>query len=66
MTKSRPKNQSVDIDALFLEGHLIDQAINTAVKIAVERHKKLSYSIVVWRDGKVVTIEPKDIDNEVA
>jgi len=66
MTKGNSKIQSVDIDALFIEGNLIDQAINEAVKKALERHKKLSHSIVVWKDGKVVTIEPKDIDKEVA
>jgi hypothetical protein len=66
MTKSRFKNQNIDIDALFIEGHLIDQAINDAVKKAVERHKKLSQPIVVWKDGKVVTIDPQDIDKEVA
>lgn len=66
MTKSRSKNHDIDIDALFIEGHLIDQAINDAVKKAVERHKRLSQPIVVWKDGKVVFIDPKDIDKEVA
>lgn len=56
----------IDIDALFSEkGHLIDQAINEAVRNAIERHKKLSQSIAIWKDGKVIIVEPQDIDKEL-
>ncbi len=65
MAADKKNRKQVDIAALFEEGTLIDQAINTAVKNAVERHKKLSQPIVVWRDGKVVVIDPKDIDKEL-
>jgi hypothetical protein len=66
MAESKSKKESINIDALFLDGNLIDQAINAAVKKAIESHKKLSHPIVVWKDGKVVTIDPKDIDKEIA
>ena len=66
MAKDKVKKRHVDIDALFRNGELIDQAINYAVKLAAERHKINSQPIVIWRDGKILTIEPKDIDKEVA
>jgi hypothetical protein len=65
MTTNKKMRKKIDIDALFEEGTPIDQAINAAVKNAVDRHKKLSQSIVVWRDGKVLIIDPKDIDKEL-
>jgi len=66
MKQSRSKISDVDIEALFINGDLIDKAINDAVKEAIERHKKLSQPIVIWRDGKILTIAPEDIDKEVA
>ncbi len=65
MATNKQMREEIDIDALFEEGTLIDQAINTAVKNAVERHKKLSQPIVVWRDGKVLILDPKDIDDQL-
>lgn len=65
MTTNKNMRKKIDIDALFEEGTPIDQAINAAVKNAVDRHKKLSQPIVVWRDGKVLIIDPKDIDKEL-
>lgn len=32
-----------------------------AVAEAIEKHRRLGQSIVVWRDGQVVTIEAEDI-----
>jgi hypothetical protein len=66
MELNKKNYKEIDIDALFEDGTLIDQAINTAVKNAVERHKKLSQPIVIWRDGKVLIIDPKDINKEIA
>jgi uncharacterized protein YdaT len=65
MTENKQQRKKIDIDALFEDGTLIDQAINIAVKNAVERHKKLSQPIVIWRDGKVQIVDPKDIDQEL-
>lgn len=65
MTTNKNMRKKIDIDAIFEEGTPIDQAINAAVKNAVDRHKKLSQPIVVWRDGKVLIIDPKDIDKEL-
>lgn len=37
------------------------RAANEAVRQALQRHKLLGQSIVVWRDGKCVWIAPEDI-----
>jgi len=40
----------------------IEAAVNRAVSAALKRHKERGESIVQWRDGKVVTIKPEDIE----
>lgn len=38
------------------------EAVNRAVTAALKRHKARGESIVIWRDGKVVTVPPEEID----
>ena len=33
-----------------------------AVRQALKRHKELGQSIVIWRDGKIVTLKPEEIE----
>jgi len=40
----------------------IMDAVNRAVTEALRRHKERGESIVIWRDGKVVTVPPEEID----
>jgi hypothetical protein len=40
---------------------LIQQALARAVREALQRHKQAGNPIAVWRDGRVVWIEPEDI-----
>lgn len=51
----------VDIDKLFDDGQLIDEALARAGREARLRHKQLGVPLVVWRDGKVVEIPPEEI-----
>lgn len=37
-------------------------AVNRAVTAALKRHKERGESIVVWRDGKIVTLTADEID----
>ncbi len=37
-------------------------AINEAVTEALRSHKARGESIVIWRDGKIVTLGPDEID----
>ena len=40
---------------------LIEQALARAVREALRRHKQAGNPIAVWRDGRVVWLEPQDI-----
>lgn len=37
-------------------------AVNRAVTAALKRDKERGESIVIWRDGKIVTLKPEEID----
>jgi predicted ABC-type ATPase len=38
------------------------RAADEAVRQALKRHKELGQSVVVWRDGQIVTLKPEEID----
>jgi len=40
----------------------IVDAVNRAVTAAYKRHKERGESVVIWRDGKIVTLKPEEID----
>jgi predicted ABC-type ATPase len=40
----------------------IMDAVNRAVADALRRHKALGQSVVIWRDGKIVTLRPEEIE----
>jgi len=53
---------SVDIEKIMEEGTLIDEAMKQAVRAALRQHKLAGNPVADWRDGKVVWIQPEDID----
>ncbi len=56
-TEAPTKPKQIDLD----NDEEVSQALNTAVRDALRRHKRLGQSVVVWQDGKVVTLAPEDI-----
>lgn len=50
----------VDVRKAFDPEDIMD-AINLAVTEALRRHKALGQSVVIWRDGKIVTLKPEEI-----
>jgi predicted ABC-type ATPase len=40
----------------------IVEAVNRAVTAALRRHKERGESVVIWRDGKIVTLKPEEIE----
>ncbi len=50
-----------DIDELFRDGRVIDAAMRRAVRRALLEHKRRGESIVVWQDGRVVTLRADEI-----
>ncbi|MFZ1932937.1 MAG: hypothetical protein WCB27_01570 [Thermoguttaceae bacterium] len=55
-----------DIDKIFREGTLIDEAMNAAVRDAVQLHKEKGLPMVVWRDGKILWISPEEAEQSLA
>lgn len=49
------------IQEIFTEGTSIDRAARKAVRDAIRRHKLLGNPVAVWRDGKVVWVQPEEI-----
>ncbi len=61
-TKSRARaKRKPDIAALFRDGRAIDAAMRRAVRQALLEHKRRGEPIVVWQDGRVVTLRAEDI-----
>lgn len=48
-------------DTLFEDESQVDYLAKSAVYDALHQHKRLGQSVVVWQDGKVVTLAPEDI-----
>ena len=51
-----------DIDRIFAEGTVIDDALAQGVQEALRRHKQAGLPIAVWRNGKTVWIPPEKIE----
>jgi len=42
----------------------VDKSLGNAVRDALREHKRKGQSVVVWQDGKIVTLAPEDIPVE--
>jgi hypothetical protein len=47
---------------LFEDGRAIDKALKEAARDARRLHKALGNPMATWKDGKVVWIQPEDIE----
>ena len=43
----------------------VDKSLGNAVRDALREHKRKGQSVVVWQDGKIVTLAPEDIPMEL-
>ena len=51
-----------DVNQIFVEeGQLIDEALKQGVRDAMLRHKKNGLPVVIYRDGKTVSVKPEDL-----
>jgi len=58
---ARDAAEIVRLQKMFDPQDIVD-AVNRAVTAAYKRHKERGESIVIWRDGKIVTLKPEEID----
>jgi len=49
------------ISELLADYAFIEKVLQEAIRENLMRHRQLNQSVVVWRDGKVVHVQPKDI-----
>lgn len=61
MARKRRATREKDIDHIFREGTLIDEALAAGVQEALRRHKEAGRPIVEWRDGRTVWVPPEEI-----
>jgi len=54
-----------DPNRIFVEkGHIIDEAVRKAAREAILQHRREGLPVALYRDGKVVWIDPNDVDIE--
>jgi len=51
-----------DIERIFAEGTLIDDALARGVREALRRHKQAGLPIAVWEKGQTVWVPPDAIE----
>lgn len=51
-----------DIGRLFNDREGMDRALSKAVRQALLQHKRAGNPVATWRDGKVVWVEPEEIE----
>jgi nicotinamidase-related amidase len=49
------------IGRIFVEGTRVDRAVEAAARDALALHKQAGVPVVVYRDGKVVTVSAKTL-----
>lgn len=53
--------QPKDLDQVLADKAKVEGALRAAVLDALARHKKAGNPVAVWRDGKVVRLDPEAI-----
>lgn len=63
-TETNPAKTAKDRDALFNDSARIQKAMDEAVRAAILDHKRAGNPIAIWRDGKVVWLQPDEIPED--
>jgi hypothetical protein len=58
------RNLEPTLKELFEDGRAIDEALKEAARDARRLHKALGNPMATWKDGRVVWIQPEDIEIE--
>jgi hypothetical protein len=57
----RKKSRNRSLAEAFSDSTTINRAVSTAVKQAVDMHRRAGNKVAVLRDGKVIKIDPRKI-----
>ncbi len=55
-----------DIQKIFAEGTLIDEAMGNAAREAHRIHKRAGHPLAIWRDGRVQWVTPEEFERGLA
>jgi hypothetical protein len=58
---TRKHSRKRNLTETFADSATINRAVSTAVKEAVDMHRRAGNKVAVLRDGKVVKIDPRKI-----
>jgi hypothetical protein len=51
-----------DIQKIFADGSLIDEAMKKAALEALRIHKRAGHPLAIWRDGRVQWVSPEEFE----
>lgn len=54
--------ETPDIQKIFADGSLIDEAMRKAAKEALKVHKRAGHPLAIWRDGRVQWVTPEEFE----
>ena len=55
-----------DIQKIFSEGVLIDEAMRKAARQALRIHKRAGHPLAIWHNGRVQWVSPEEFERGLA
>jgi uncharacterized membrane protein len=49
------------VGEIFAAGHQIDEALRSAVRQVIRKHRKHNVPVVIWRDGRTAWVPAQDL-----
>jgi len=53
--------QGSRVGEIFANGHQIDEALRSAVREVIRKHRKHNAPVVIWRDGGTAWVPAQDL-----
>lgn len=53
------------VGQIFANGHQIDEALRSAVREVIRKHREHNAPVVIWRDGRTAWVPAEDLKTPV-
>ena len=53
--------QGSRVGQIFADGHQIDEALRSAVRQVIRKHRKHNVPVVIWRNGRTAWVPAQDL-----
>ncbi len=53
--------QGSRVGQIFADGHQIDEALRSAVRQVIRKHRKYNAPVVIWRNGRTAWVPADDL-----